>query len=91
VKYREVAMAADKLPGRRRSGHELNVWAEIDGRRVLRLTVPKVHGGDVPAGTVASMSKQLRLSAEQFRDLAQCRMTGAEYERHIRTRLEEDG
>jgi len=75
----------EKVPGaERRSGHERNIWAVIDGKRVLRVTLPKVHSGEVPVGTAESIRKQLHLDKEQFPRFADCPMGGPEYEHHLR-------
>lgn len=87
AKYREVTRAIEgKVPGPpARSGSEQNRWAEVEGRRVLRVTHPKVHSrGDLPTGTLHSIRKQLRLSSAEFERFVDCDMTGTEYEALIK-------
>ena len=68
-----------------RSGHELNGWYWLDGRKRLRVTVPKEHSGDVSQRVVRRAIGSLRLSEEDFRRLYQCPMKGPEYEQKIRS------
>jgi hypothetical protein len=83
MKYGEVIRAIGKAPGDARQGSETNKWVVINGRRVLRITYPKKHGGDVPRGTLRSIRDQAKLSDEQFNALASCTMSGAAYAEHL--------
>jgi hypothetical protein len=90
VKYREVTNAIDaKVPGEKpRAGSERNRWATVGGKRVTRVTYPKVHQGDIPAGTLNSIRKQLTLDPDQFAKFVDCRLSKTEYESHLRDRLQ---
>lgn len=90
MKYRELTRAIEgKVPGTAPSGgHERNKWALIDGRKILRVTFPKVHGGDVARGTLNSIRKQLRLNTSEFEDFVDCSMTGPAYEAHLRAMID---
>lgn len=92
LKYREVTGAIEKkVPGPRTSGgHERNRWAVINGMRVLRVTFPKIHTGDIPPGTLNSIRKQLRLDRMRFDAFVDCSMTGTEYEAHLQGLIEQD-
>jgi len=88
MKYREVTRSIEsKVPGGRpRAGKENNCWALLDGRRVLRVTYPSIHGrADVPVGTLQSIRKQLRLERDDFGRFIACPMSATEYELHLRT------
>lgn len=69
------------------SGSERNAWIQIDGRAVLRVTLPKVHSGDVREGTLGEIRKQLALTKAQFELLISCPMTGPQYEELIREKV----
>ena len=88
MKHREVVRAIDnKVPGgRMRAGRENDRWALLDGRRVLRVTYPSIHGrADIPKGTLHSIRKQLRLDRDDFERFVECPMSAPEYELHLRT------
>ena len=73
-----------KLKGTPRSTKENNVWYEIDGVKVLRITYP--HGkGTLSPGTLNSIKNQLKLNREQFIDLIECPMKAKDYEDIIRS------
>lgn len=69
-----------------RAGSERNAWIQLDGRDVLRVTMPKVHKGDVPIGTLSEIRKQLALTREQFDRLIACPMSATDYENLIRVK-----
>ncbi len=87
MKYGEVKRAVEhKMPGDvARCTKESNRWAELDGRRLLRVTMPKRHPGDLKRKTLNSIRQQLKLDHEQFGDFVHCRLSLTEYETHLRT------
>jgi hypothetical protein len=87
VKYGEVKHAVEKkMPGDpARCTKESNRWAELDGRKVLRVAVPKKHVGDLKPKTLNSIRQQLHLDHGQFEDFVHCRLGGSEYETHLRS------
>jgi len=96
VKYREVSSAIEtKVPGETGSGKESNKWIEVDGKRVGRVTYPKVHSKpDIPKGTLGSIQKQLRLTKEEFAELVGCTLSRTKYVELLREQdrklIEED-
>lgn len=85
MKYREVTRAIEeKVPGASTGSHERNRWAILEGRKILRVTYPKVHGSDIPVGTLNAIRKQLRLDGSAFTRFVACTMSGREYEQHLR-------
>ena len=83
----EVArVLKQKLNLQFRKGKEANGWFELDGRKILRVTVPKGRG-DLAFGTARSIRDQLKLSNSQFADLANCPLSGKDYEEIIRGKV----
>jgi hypothetical protein len=60
----------------------------IDGKAVLRVTLPKIHASDIFEGTLQEIRKQLALTKAEFDRLISCPMTGPEYEDLIRQKLQ---
>lgn len=92
VKPRDLDRAIqDKVkPQERRASKEVNYWYCLDGKRLFRITKPKVHsGGSVPIGTLNQIRQNLKLSADQFSDLVNCPMSGAAYEALIRQKVQD--
>jgi hypothetical protein len=74
-----------KVPGEdARCTKEGNRWAVLDGRRLLRVTVPKKHASDISPPTLNSIRKQLKLDWGQFEAFVSCAMSSTEYETHLR-------
>lgn len=68
TKVREVAHAIEsKTLGEDGKGKERNRWILIDGVRVLRVTYPNSHSGDLKRGTLESIRKQLKLDPFDFK------------------------
>lgn len=87
-KPRELRQGIEqKLRLRFRGGSERNAWFQLDGRAVLRVTMPKIHKGEVRDGTLGEIRKQLALTKPQFELLISCPMTGPEYESLIREKI----
>jgi len=91
--YRDLIHAIiHKVPGEGRQGKETQRWAIIDGRKVLRVTYPKKHSrrSGVPAGTLSSIKRQLRLSHSDFKRFVDCPLTAAEYEHILRVQIADE-
>jgi hypothetical protein len=75
----------DKLSLDFRGGKEPNAWYYLDGKKVLRVTITNVHGGDTLSKPVATRLKNsLKLNGEDLKRLYDCPMGGREYEDKIR-------
>ena len=74
-----------KVPGERRLRSEAHYWCILDGKRLFRVTIPKVHSvSSVPPGTLNQIVKSLKLSKPQFGEFVRCPMTGGDYEAFLR-------
>jgi hypothetical protein len=67
-----------KLDLEARSTKERNAWLYWEGRKVLRVTVPKGRG-DLAPSTHRSMANQLRLTLGQLDELVRCTLGRSEY------------
>jgi len=83
-KAQDVSHAIEKkLKIKPRTKGERNVWYEVGGRKILRVTY--VHGsGDVPKGTLHSIRNQLKPDLVQFKDFIDCPLKAEHYEEIIR-------
>ena len=63
-----------------RGGKENTAWYVAGGKKLLRVTAPKSHKGNVPTGTLSNIRNQVRLTNQQFADLVRCPMAGSDYE-----------
>jgi len=72
-----------------RSGSERSAWYCLDGKKILRVTIPTVKGGGgtILPGTANSIRNQLSLSRNQLRELAACPMSGTDYETVVRQKM----
>ena len=70
-----------------RSGSERSAWVVVDGKKATRVTMPKVHRGDIPPPTARSIRDQLAMSDDDFMDFVDCPMSGAQFADHMRTLL----
>ena len=70
-----------------RSGRELTGWYYLEGKKILRVGVPKGHSGEVSPGYIHKIIGKLRLNREEFHLLYKCPMKGPDYEQKIRKRL----
>lgn len=85
--YREVTGALEeKLGIPFRSGGERTGWFYHEGVKVTRVTVPHVHGGTFPPGTIHGIRMQTLLSTTEFEALLDCSMTGAGYLSALRSK-----
>jgi hypothetical protein len=90
VKTREVSHAIEsKVPGETGNGKERNRWAVVDGVKVLRVTYPNSHSGDLKIGTQESIRKQLHLGRKEFEEFVKCTMTQTEYIEHLRSLIDQ--
>jgi hypothetical protein len=67
------------------TGKERNGWYMLDGRKVLRFTIPHEHG-TWGKGTMHDIVRKSMLDKDEFRDLVSCPMTSGDYEALIRER-----
>jgi hypothetical protein len=76
----------------RRSPHPV-YWYYLDGKKILRVTLPNVHGGSrsVSTGFLKQVQNQLKLTTSQFVDLVECPLTSKEYEVIVRSKLNFSG
>ena len=66
---------------------ELSDWFWLDGQRQFKVTIPKGHSSEIDDVTMRKIANQLRLGAEELRNLYQCPMSGKEYATTVRSRL----
>ena len=78
-----------KSGGIRKSRKEVNLRIYLDGKRVLRVTVPKGRGRLHPR-TAGKIRDQLKLDPEQFQRLVKCPLTGPGYEQILRDKQAAD-
>jgi predicted RNA binding protein YcfA (HicA-like mRNA interferase family) len=90
MKYREVASTLEEKLGLDfRQGKDRSAWFVFEGKKRLRVTVPKTHSGDLAIGTLTAIRKQLTLATGQFLDLVRCPMTGTDFEQVVRQKIEQ--
>lgn len=70
-----------------RSGSERNAWYVLDGRKQLRVTIPRVHGSSFSPEVLRDLRNQLKLNQLEFDNLVTCPMTGSNYANKIRELL----
>jgi hypothetical protein len=70
-----------------RAGKERNAWFELDGRKILRVTMPKGRGPLTP-GTARAIQDQVKLSTQEYADLIKCPLLGKDYEVIIRKKMQ---
>ena len=69
----------------RTKGKEYNGWVRLNGKKMVRITVPKGRK-NVPRGTYKSMADQLLLSVSDFDSLLECPLTRSRYEQILKER-----
>lgn len=68
------------------SGSELCGWYYLDGKKTLRVTVPKGHGhSEISHRVMKRITNSLRINEKQFDDLYRCPMSGSDFEQVIRS------
>ena len=80
LKQEVVASLKNKLFIGFRTTKELNGWFVYNGKKILRVTIPKGRGL-LRKGTQASIINQLKLTKEKFSDLIECPLS---YEGYIK-------
>ncbi len=68
------------------TGSERTGWYYHSGIKVTRVTLPHVHKGDIPEGTLHSIRRQTLLTTPQFFDLLECPMTSSDYVAALRAK-----
>src|SRR5688572_12719246 len=88
---RQVSQAVhSKLGEHSRGSKEMQVYYWLDGKMLLRITLPKEHSrGTIPDGTLKSIMSQLSLSRDDFANLIRCPLSASGYEKIIRAKHEE--
>ena len=73
---------------KRRSPHPI-YWYCLDGKQVLRITLPNIHGGSgsISTGFLKQIQNNFRLNSRQFEDLTECPLGAEEFEKIIREKL----
>jgi len=69
-----------------REGKECNGWGSIDGKKAVRITIPKGKKPIAPK-TYKSMATLLKLSVEEFDNLLECPLSGDRYYELLRLRV----
>lgn len=73
-----------------RHGSERNGWYCIGDKVILRVTVPKEHGGRSITPKVAKkIISSLRLTNDEFSDLYNCPMSGSVYRGKVEALISE--
>ncbi|MCL4552884.1 MAG: hypothetical protein M1305_04945 [Candidatus Marsarchaeota archaeon] len=80
------AIVTKVKPEQSHGSKEINHWYCLDGKRLFRVTVPKIHG-EMGTGTVKRIIQSLKLPNEQFSELVSCHMSGRDYEDSIRDKI----
>lgn len=62
-----------------RNGKERNGWFILDGKKIIRFTIPHVHS-TWGKGTVGDVRRKSRLDQQQFKDLVECPLSLTEFE-----------
>lgn len=84
VTYRQLTHALKHKAGvDPEATRERNEWIERGGKKLLRVTFPKVHRGDLPVGTENGIRRDLQLSRPEFIDFYACPMTAGDFEAHL--------
>ena len=70
------------------SGKEPRAYYYLGGKRVLKVRITNVHGGDtLSVGAATKLRNSLRLDWEGLKRLYECPMSGKEFEYRIREML----
>ena len=69
----------------RRAPHPV-YWYILDGKKILRITLPNIHGGSssLSTGFLKQIQNNFHVDTDQFCNLVECPLTAAEYEQIIR-------
>ena len=69
-----------------RKGSERVGWYILDGKKLVRISIPKIHGGGacLSPGLTKKVMNNLKVSVDEFIALYECPMTGTHYEQKMR-------
>lgn len=83
-----IKLSLEQVNKKRRSDHPV-YWYYLDGKKMLRIKFPNIHGGSgsISTGFLTSIRKSLRLKTRQFEDLVECPLSAEEFEKIIRASL----
>ncbi len=87
----KVVRKLDLQAGISKRGPHTVYWYYLDGKKTLRVTMPNIHGGSssVSTGFLDSVRENLRMTRPQFVDLVDCPLSAEEFERIVRTILDQ--
>lgn len=71
-----------------RHGRERHGWYFLDEKPMFRVTMPNIHGKTLSPGFLRQCRRSTRLTTQQYANLVRCPMSGKEYEKIIRGKLE---
>lgn len=84
---RVIGCLTNKLNIAFRSGNEQTGWFEVEGQKILRVTVPKEHGGSSGSSLSKRVARKvinsLRLTNEEFDSLYECPMSGTDFRKKV--------
>ena len=84
-KIKKMTSALEKKLSLDFSGKELSDWYHLDGKRVLRVPITNVHGGNtLSIGAATRLKNSLKLDEVGLKRLYNCPMSGKDYENKIR-------
>jgi len=93
ITLNDLARVVDKLSllpsqSKRRAPHPI-YWYCLDGKKILRVTVPNRHGGSgsISTGFLKQIKNNLHVNAHQFEELTECPLTPEKYETIIREKF----
>lgn len=98
MKWRNITVRdLEKLVGKlslkpsqskRRAPHPV-YWYCLDGKKMLRIKMPNVHGGagSISTGFLKQIQNNMRVNTQQFEELVECPLTPEEYEKIVREKL----
>jgi len=93
ITARDLSKIVDKLSlelskTKGRSPHPV-YWYHLDGKKMLRITLPNIHGGStsVSVGFLRQVQNNLKVNTRQFEELFECPLTSKDFEIIIREKL----
>jgi hypothetical protein len=85
LKIKKMTTALKENLGLDFSGKEPRAYYYLGGKRMLRVRITNVHGGDtLSIGAATKLRNSLRLDWEGLKMLYECPMSGKEYENRIK-------
>lgn len=81
-------LSLEPVRKKRRSPHPV-FWYMLEGKKVLRITLPNQHGGSgsLSTGFIKQVQNSFRLSTQQFESLVECPLSAEEFEAILRGKL----